>query len=92
MHVLVNNASGFGVMDNEDGWAAGFGVDVMAAVRATWKVAPWIAEAGGGSIVHISSISGLEASSTPSLRRGEGGAPEPRVSRWRRRSPRRTSA
>jgi 3-oxoacyl-[acyl-carrier protein] reductase len=65
VHVLVNNASGFGVMDNEDGWAAGFGVDVMAAVRATWKVAPWIAEAGGGAIVHISSISGLEASGTP---------------------------
>ena len=66
VHVLVNNASGFGVMDNEDGWAAGFGVDVMATVRATWKVAPWIAEAGGGSIVHISSISGLEPSATPS--------------------------
>jgi 3-oxoacyl-[acyl-carrier protein] reductase len=65
VHVLVNNASGFGVMDNEDGWAAGLGVDVMAAVRATWKVAPWIAEAGGGSIIHISSISGLEPSSTP---------------------------
>jgi 3-oxoacyl-[acyl-carrier protein] reductase len=65
VHVLVNNASGFGVMDNEDGWAAGFGVDVMAAVRATWKVAPWIGEAGGGAIVHISSISGLEASGTP---------------------------
>jgi len=64
VHVLVNNASGFGVMDNEDGWAAGFGVDVMAAVRASWKVAPWLAEAGGGAIVHISSISGLEASFT----------------------------
>jgi len=65
VHVLVNNASGFGVMDNEDGWAAGLGVDVMAAVRATWKVAPWIAESGGGSIIHISSISGLEPSATP---------------------------
>jgi 3-oxoacyl-[acyl-carrier protein] reductase len=65
VHVLVNNASGFGVMDNEDGWAAGFGVDMMAAVRGTWKVAPWIAEAGGGAIVHISSISGMGASGTP---------------------------
>jgi 3-oxoacyl-[acyl-carrier protein] reductase len=64
VHVLVNNASGFGVMDNEDGWAAGLGVDVMATVRATWKVAPWIAEAGGGAILHISSISGLEPSAT----------------------------
>jgi len=65
IHVLVNSASGFGVMDTEDGWAAGFGVDVMAAVRATRKVAPWIEEAGGGAIVHISSISGMEASTTP---------------------------
>jgi 3-oxoacyl-[acyl-carrier protein] reductase len=51
-------------MDNEDGWSAGFGVDVMAAVRSTWKVAPWIAEAGGGAIVHISSISGMGPSTT----------------------------
>lgn len=64
VHVLVNNASGFGVMDTEDAWALGFSVDVMAAVRATRQVAPWIAEAGGGAIVHISSISGLEASGT----------------------------
>jgi 3-oxoacyl-[acyl-carrier protein] reductase len=64
VHALVNNASGFGVMDNEDGWALGFSVDVMAAVRATRQVAPWLEQAGGGAIVHISSISGLEASST----------------------------
>jgi 3-oxoacyl-[acyl-carrier protein] reductase len=64
VHVLVNNASGFGVMDNDEGWALGFSVDVMAAVRATRQVAPWIAESGGGAIVHISSISGMEASST----------------------------
>jgi 3-oxoacyl-[acyl-carrier protein] reductase len=64
VHVLVNNASGFGVMDNDDGWALGFSVDVMAAVRATRQVAPWIEAAGGGAIVHISSISGMEASNT----------------------------
>ena len=64
VHVLVNNASGFGVMDNDEGWALGFNVDVLAAVRATRQVAPWIAEAGGGAVVHISSISGLEPSQT----------------------------
>ena len=64
LYVLVNNASGFGVMDNEQGWEQGFQVDMLATVRATWRVVPWMAEAGGGSIVNISSISGLEAGST----------------------------
>ncbi len=65
VQVLVNNASGFGVSDDEAGWAAGFNVDMMAAVRATWKVVPWMAEAGGGAVIHISSTSGLEAGSPP---------------------------
>lgn len=63
--VLVNNASGFGVSDDEAGWAAGFRVDLMASVRATWKVVPWMEAAGGGAIVHIASTSGLEAGSPP---------------------------
>lgn len=62
---LVNNASGFGVTDDEAGWKAGFDVDMMASVRATWKVVPWIAEAGGGTVIHIASTSGLEAGSPP---------------------------
>jgi len=60
--VLVNNPSGFGVTDDEAGWAASFDVDIMAAVRATWAVTPWMERQGGGAIVNISSISGLEAS------------------------------
>jgi len=39
---------------------------VMAAVRATWKVVPWMSDTGAGSIIHIASISGLEAGSPPS--------------------------
>ncbi len=62
---LVNNTSGFGVTDDEGGWAAGWSVDMMAAVRGTWKVSPWLEESGGGSITHISSTSGLEAGSPP---------------------------
>jgi 3-oxoacyl-[acyl-carrier protein] reductase len=58
--VLVNNPSGFGMSDDEAGWKAGFDVDMMAAVRATQQVEPWIAARGGGSIIHISSISGME--------------------------------
>jgi 3-oxoacyl-[acyl-carrier protein] reductase len=40
-------------------------MDLMAAVRASWKVVPWLAENGGGCILHISSVSGLEAGSPP---------------------------
>jgi len=58
--ILVNNASGFGLEDDEKGWRAGFNVDMMAAVRAVWKVTPWMKERGGGAIVNISSVSGLE--------------------------------
>ncbi|MFP6639906.1 MAG: SDR family oxidoreductase, partial [Myxococcota bacterium] len=63
--VLVNNTSGFGVTDDEQGWKLGFDVDVMASVRATWRVVPWLKEAGGGAVIHISSTSALEAGSPP---------------------------
>ncbi len=59
--VMVNNPSGFGLTDDESGWSASLAVDVMASVRSTWRVVPWIEQQGGGAIVHISSISGLEA-------------------------------
>jgi 3-oxoacyl-[acyl-carrier protein] reductase len=65
LDVLVNNTSGFGVSDDEAGWKTGFDVDVMASVRATWQVLPWLEEAGGGSVIHIASTSGLEAGSPP---------------------------
>jgi 3-oxoacyl-[acyl-carrier protein] reductase len=58
--VLVNNPSGFGMSDDEAGGKLGFDVDMMAAVRATQQVTPWIAARGGGAIIHISSISGME--------------------------------
>ena len=38
--VLVNNVSAFGTTDDESAWQAGFNLDVMASVRAVWKVAP----------------------------------------------------
>ena len=62
--VLVNNASGFGSSDDEAGWAASVAVDLMAMVRASHAAEPHLEKAGGGSIVNISSISGLR----PSLR------------------------
>jgi len=63
--VLINNPSGFGTSDDEAGWATSFSVDIMASVRASWKVVPWMEERGGGAIVHISSRSGMEAGWPP---------------------------
>ena len=60
--VLVNNASGFGMGDDEAGWAAGLSVDVMAMVRASHAALPLLAQAAGSSIIHIASISGLRPS------------------------------
>jgi len=65
--VLVNNASGFGMGDDEEGWAAGLSVDVLAMVRSSRAALPWLQRsgaAGGASIVHISSI----AAYRPSMR------------------------
>jgi 3-oxoacyl-[acyl-carrier protein] reductase len=59
LHVLVNNPSGFGLGDDEESWRKSLEVDVMALVRASRFAAPLIAASGGGSIVHISSISGM---------------------------------
>lgn len=60
--VLVNNASGFGMGDDEAGWAAGLSVDVMAMVRASHAAVPALLASPGSSIVHISSISGFSPS------------------------------
>ena len=56
--VLVNNASGFGSQDTEEGWAAGLSVDVMATVRASRAALPQL-ERSRGCIVNVSSISGF---------------------------------
>ena len=55
--VLVNTASGFGITDDEAGWAAGINVDVMATVRASHAALPYLEKASGGSIINITSIS-----------------------------------
>jgi NAD(P)-dependent dehydrogenase (short-subunit alcohol dehydrogenase family) len=61
--ILVNNASGFGMSDDEAGWEASISVDLMATVRASQAAIPHIERDGsGGSIVNISSISGYRPS------------------------------
>ncbi|MBH68661.1 MAG: 3-oxoacyl-ACP reductase [Rhodospirillaceae bacterium] len=62
LNVLVNNPSGFGKTDDEEGWTLGLEVDLMALVRGSWFAVPYIAETGGGALIHISSISGLTSS------------------------------
>ena len=63
--ILINNPSGLSFGDDESAWQSTLNVDLLAAVRGSWKVTPWMAEAGGGAIVHISSIAGLEALGFP---------------------------
>ena len=64
--VLVNNASGFGMGDDEASWAAGLSVDVMAMVRASHAALPLLeaanAKTSSSSIIHISSIAGYRHS------------------------------
>jgi 3-oxoacyl-[acyl-carrier protein] reductase len=64
--VLVNNPSGFRFADDAAAWESVLNVDLMAAVRASGKVAGWMRASGGGAIVHVSSIAGIEATGFPS--------------------------
>ena len=59
LDILVNNPSGFGRTDDEAGWKMSIDIDLMASVRGCWSAVPLIENSGGGSIIHISSISGL---------------------------------
>jgi 3-oxoacyl-[acyl-carrier protein] reductase len=58
LYALVNNPSGFGSKDDEDGWSKSIDVDLMGVVRATWAAAPHL-EKTAGSVLNISSISGI---------------------------------
>lgn len=63
--VLVHNASALAVGPDLTDWEASLRVDLMAAVHACDHVIPWMEEAGGGSILLVSSTSGLEADPAP---------------------------
>ena len=58
--VLINNASGVGMKDDESGWAASVNIDLFGTARATRAAIPFL-EKSKGNIVNISSISGLKA-------------------------------
>lgn len=63
--ILVHNASALAVGPTVEDWEASLQVDLMAGVRATEQVIPWMVEDGGGSILFVSSVSGLEADPMP---------------------------
>ena len=53
--VLVNNASAFGIKDDEESWAGGMSVDMMATVRASHAAIPFLEHGTGSCIINISS-------------------------------------
>lgn len=60
--VLVNNASGFGLTNDEAGWAASISVDLMATVRASDAALPHLKQSSAAAIINTSSISALQPS------------------------------
>ncbi|MBO3116464.1 SDR family oxidoreductase [Winogradskyella sp. DF17] len=63
--ILVHNASALALGPTLNDWKASIDVDLMGAVNACNTVIPWMTEAGGGSILLVSSTSGLECDPTP---------------------------
>ena len=64
--VLVNNASGFGAGDTEDGWHQSLSVDVLATVRASHAALHYLTASTDASIINITSISGFRPSARTS--------------------------
>ena len=60
LDIFIHNASGMGV-PGEEGWDVNYAIDVMAAVRGVDQAMAALESSDAGSIVFISSISGMEA-------------------------------
>jgi 3-oxoacyl-[acyl-carrier protein] reductase len=60
--VLVNNATGYGLADDDASWEASLSVDLLAVVRASREALPFIAKGRDGTIINIASGSGLNPS------------------------------
>jgi 3-oxoacyl-[acyl-carrier protein] reductase len=60
--VLVNNATGYGMTDDEASWDASLSIDLLAVVRASREALPFLEAAGNGAIINIASGSGLNPS------------------------------
>jgi len=59
--ILVNNVGGARMTDDEAAWRESIEINLMAAVRASGAAVPHMRAAGGGAIVHITSIWGRES-------------------------------
>lgn len=63
--ILICNASAMGTNDDREGWKQSIDLDLMSSVLAVQQVSPWMQQAGGGSIVLMSSIAGLRGAGAP---------------------------
>ena len=61
LDILVNNAGVRGSDDTDDIWNAIYESNLLAAARTTRSAVPRMLAAGGGSVVHITSIYGRES-------------------------------
>lgn len=61
---LICNVSALGVGEDLEAWQKNISLDLMATVRAVDQVVPWMQAAGSGNIILLSSIAGIEVSST----------------------------
>lgn len=59
--VLVNNVGAGRQGDDDAAWSGGFDLNLFSAVRASRAVVPHMKAAGGGSIIHITSVYGRES-------------------------------
>lgn len=66
--VLVSNASAMTLDSTPESWDACYRVDLQHAVTGVDTIAPRMAEAGGGAIVLVSSVSGLDLRQPPNVR------------------------
>lgn len=78
--VLVNNATGYGMADDEASWGISLQVDLMAAVRASQAALPFLTAGREPAIINIASGSGLN----PSVRNPAYGAAKAAVIHYTR--------
>jgi len=57
--VLINNGTGFGFGDDEESWASGINVDLLAAVRASRAALLFLQASPRACILHTTSIAAL---------------------------------
>jgi NAD(P)-dependent dehydrogenase (short-subunit alcohol dehydrogenase family) len=58
---LINCASSFSQINNEESWATAFNTDLMGSVRAVNAALPFLERSGRGAIVNMSSVGARQA-------------------------------